>query len=66
MTLTYKFDLDILPLDLHAEIQVHMSVRLALRVVTDRHTDRRCQNYYIPHVIDVGCKNKGEIRELKM
>ena len=40
MTLTYKLDLDILPLDLHTEIQVHMSVRLAVRVVTDRQTHR--------------------------
>ena len=32
MTLTYLPDLDILPLDLHANIQVHMSVRLAGRV----------------------------------
>ncbi len=57
MTLTFKLDLDILPLDLHAEIQVGMSVRLAMRVVTDTHTDTqthtRCQNYYT----DVGCKN---------
>ncbi len=39
MTLTYKLDLDVLPLDLHAEIQVRMSVLLAMRVVTDTHTD---------------------------
>ncbi len=41
MTLTFKLDLDILTLDLpvHAKIQVRMCVRLALRVVTDRHTD---------------------------
>ena len=38
MTLTYKLDLDIVPFDLHAKIQVHMSVRLAVRVVTDTHT----------------------------
>ena len=38
MTLTYKLDLDILPLDLHANIQVRMSVRSVVRVVTDRHT----------------------------
>ncbi len=61
MTLTYKLDLDILPLDLHAKFQVRMSVRLAVRVVTDTqtdtHTHRRCQNYYTRHVTDVGCKN---------
>ena len=32
MTLTYTHDLDILPLDLHAEIQVRMYVCLARRV----------------------------------
>ncbi len=39
MTLTYELDLDILPLDLHAKIQVCMSVRSAVRVVTDGQTD---------------------------
>ena len=29
MTSTYELDLDILPLDLHAKIQVYMSVRMA-------------------------------------
>ena len=38
MTLTYKLYLDILPLDLHTQIQVRMPVRLALKVVTDRQT----------------------------
>ncbi len=38
MTLTYELDLDILPLDLYTEIQVCMSVRLAVRVVTDTQT----------------------------
>ncbi len=59
MTLTYKFDLHIIPLDLHSEIQVCMSVRSVVRVVTHRQTDthRRCQNYYTRHITDVGCKN---------
>ncbi len=39
MTLTNKLDLDILPLNLHAEIQVRMSVRLVMRVVTHTQTD---------------------------
>ena len=39
MTLTYELDLDILPLDRHTKIQVRMSVRLAVRVVTDTHTE---------------------------
>ena len=38
LTLTYKLDLDILPLDLHAIIQVCMSVRSTMRVVTDTQT----------------------------
>ena len=37
LTLTYKLDLDILPLDLHAKIQVCMSARSAMRVVTHAH-----------------------------
>ncbi len=41
MTLTYKPDLDILPLDLDTDIQVCMSVRLAVKVVRDRQTDIR-------------------------
>ncbi len=45
MTLTYKLDLNILPLDLHAKIQVHMSVRSA-RIVrrTDTHTHRQTKD----------------------
>ena len=58
---TLTFDLDILPPDLHAKIQVCTSVRSAVRAVTDAHTnthtDRRCQNYYTRHVTDVGCKD---------
>ena len=45
MTLTFDLGLDILPSDLHAKIQVCMSVRLAERARhmdgrTDRLTDR--------------------------
>ncbi len=54
MTLTFELDLDIRPLDLHTKIQVCMSVRLDVRVVTHTHTDtqthKRCQNYYTRHV----------------
>ena len=39
MILTYKLDLDILSLDLHAEIQVRMSVCLVLRVDTHTQTE---------------------------
>ena len=40
MTLTYKVGLDIFPLDLHAKIQVRMSVRSDVRARwTDRHTN---------------------------
>ncbi len=44
MTLTYELDLDILPLELHAKIQVCMSVRSARivrRTDTHTHTDRQ-------------------------
>ena len=41
MAVSFKLDLDILPLDLQAKIQVCMSVRLAVRARhTDRQTDR--------------------------
>ncbi len=55
MTLTYELDLDILPLDVHAKIQVCMSVRSAVRVRrkdghTHTQTHRQCQNYYTRHV----------------
>ncbi len=39
MTLTYKLNLDILPLDLYTKIQVCMSVRLVVRVVPHTYTD---------------------------
>ncbi len=58
MTLTFEFNLDILPLDLHAKIQVCMSVRFAMRVVTDGQTHTQCQNYYIWHITDMGCNNE--------
>ncbi len=38
MTLTFDLDLDIHPPDLHAKIQVRMSVHSAMKA---RHTDRR-------------------------
>ncbi len=58
MTLTYELDLDILPLNLHAKIQVGMIVRSAVRVRrTYTHTEGRCQNYYTRRVADAGCKN---------
>ena len=53
MTLTFELDLDILPLDLHGEIQVHKSVRSAVRV---RQTDRITQDAKtITPVADAGC-----------
>ncbi len=36
LTLTFELNLDILPLDLHVEIQVRLYVCLAVRVVTHR------------------------------
>ncbi len=67
--LTYKLDLDIIPLDLHAKIPVCMSVRSAVREVTDTNTQtmsklfthRQCQNYYTRHVTDVVC-NKDKFK----
>ena len=55
MTLTFELDLDILPLDLHAKIQVCMFVRSAARArQTDSHThDAKT----ITPVADAGCKN---------
>ena len=45
MTLTYELDLDILPLDLHAKIQVCTSVRLGfIARRTDGHTDTQTQD----------------------
>ena len=61
MTLTYELDLDIFPLDLHAKIQVCMSIHSA---GIARRTDTRCQNYYTHHVRDVGCKNFDVISRL--
>ena len=41
MTLTFKVDLDVLPLDLHAKTQVCLYVSPAVRMrQTDRHTDK--------------------------
>ncbi len=39
MTLTYKLELDILPLDLQSKIQVRTSVCLAVTEVKHTHTD---------------------------
>ena len=65
VTLTYELDPDFLRLDLHAKIQVCMSVRLAVRVVTDTQTDRQTDRHtmskllYTRHVTDVRCKMKS-------
>ena len=59
MTLTYQLDLDILPLYLHAKIQVSMSVRLAgIARRTDTYTDTQCKSYYTHHIRNVWCKNQ--------
>ncbi len=52
-------NLDVLPLDLHAKIQVGTFVRSAgIARWTDRQTDtHRCQNYYSHHVRHVRCNN---------
>ncbi len=57
MTLTFELDLDILPLDLHAKIQVRMSVCSTTRVVTHTQTDRQTDDVKsITPVADTGCK----------
>ncbi len=48
MTLTFKPDLDNLPLDLHAKIQVCTSVRSAVRV---RQKDRRTETQTMPKLL---------------
>ena len=56
MTLSFKLDLDILPLDLHTKNQVCMSFCSAVRVVTDGWTDRHTDNVKtITPVADTGC-----------
>ncbi len=53
MTLIFELDLDILPFDIHAKIQVRMSVRLAVRArQTDSHahTDVGCNKCIIVNV----------------
>ncbi len=58
MTLTFELDLDILPLDLHAKIQVRMSVCSTARVVTHTQTDRQKDDVKtITPVADAGCEN---------
>ncbi len=53
LTLIFELDLDILPLDLHAKIQVRMSVRSARRVVTHTHThtDRHTHRHTVPKLL---------------
>ena len=59
--MTYKLDLDILPFDLHAKIQVRTSVRSAVRVVTDRHTYGRTHDVKtITPDTDVACNNYSQ------
>ncbi len=58
MKLIYKLDLDLLPLELNAKIQVWMSIYLDERVrPTDTQTDKQCQNNYTRHIREVGPKN---------
>ncbi len=55
-----KLDLDILPLNLHAKIQVCMSVRLGRRVVTHGHTDVQTHDVKtITPVADAGCNDNA-------
>ncbi len=63
MTLTYKLDLDILPLDLHAEIQVRISVRSAVRVVT--HTQTHTQTHDVKTITPITSETWGVIRSVQ-
>ena len=48
MTLTFEIDLDILPSDLYAKIQVCTSVRSAVRArQTDIHSDVGCKDEFL-------------------
>ena len=60
MTLTFELDLDIIPLDLQAKIQVCLSVRSAMSArQTDRQTDTQNDDAEtITPVADTGCKNQ--------
>ena len=59
MTLTFELDLDILPLDLHAEIQVCTSVRSAVRA-RQTHTQNDDAKTITP-VADAGCNKDEEV-----
>ncbi len=57
MTLTFKLDLDILPLDLPAKFRAGMSVRSATNA---RHTDTRAQDAKtITTSADAGCNEQS-------
>ena len=59
LTLTFNLDVDILPLDLHAEFQVRRSVRLSWRLVTDTLTHLLTHDVKtITPIADAGCKYK--------
>ena len=54
LTLTYQLDLDIIPFDIQAKNQDCMSVRSAVRVVTERH---KMSKLFHLSLRDVGCNN---------
>ncbi len=58
LTLTSELDLDILPLDLHAKIQVRMTVRSAVRV---RQTHRQTHTYDVKTITPVTSETRGVI-----
>ncbi len=66
MTLTYKLDLDILPLDLYAKIQVPMKVR-SPRKVRQMHTHRHTDNVKtITRDTSKGCNKDNLFRSHKV
>ncbi len=59
MTLTYKLDLDILPLDLHAKNQDCLFVRLPARVVTDRQTHTQTHRQTMSKLLQPSRQRRG-------
>ena len=64
VTLTFKLDLDILPLDVYAENQVSMSVCSVVRVVTGTHRQTDDVKTITP-VADAGCKKLHTLWKLR-
>ncbi len=62
MTLTYKLDLDILSLNLHAKNQDCLFVRSPARVVTDTHTHTHTQTHDVKTITPITSETWGVIK----